>query len=182
VFSSIPINGVQDNNMPIKNSKYGNILFVCSANASRSIIAEYLFNMLVRNTFLHEKGIKAYSAGVNKESEGKNITEETRTVLLETGIDPQGRKCQHINKALVDWADIILTMEIKHKHYITNLFPDDHSKVFLITEFVGEEGEVDNPYQKGIEAYRLCAEQLGRLVRLILEKIEERLEHNKSTG
>ena len=160
--------------MPIKNSKYGNILFVCSANASRSIIAEYLFNTLVRNTVLHDKGIKADSAGVNKELEGKNITEETRTVLLEMGIDPEGRKCQHIDKALVDWADIILTMEIKHKHYITNLFPDDRSKVFLISEFVGEEGEVDNPYQKGIEAYRLCAEQLGRLVTLILAKIEER--------
>ena len=161
--------------MPIKNSKYGNILFVCSANASRSIIAEYLFNTLVRNTVLHNKGIKAYSAGVNRELEGKDITEETRTVLLEMGIDPEGRKCRHIDKALMDWADIILTMEIKHKHYITNLFPDSHSKVILISEFVGEEGEVDNPYQKGIEAYRLCAEQLGCMVTSILEKVEARL-------
>ncbi len=161
--------------MPIKHSKYGNILFVCSANASRSIIAEYLFNRLVRNTVLHEKGIKACSAGVNKELEGKNITAETRTVLLEIGIDPEERKCRHIDRALVDWADIILTMEIKHKHYITNLFPEDQSKVFLISEFVGEEGEVDNPYQQGMEAYRLCANQLGRLVTLILEKIEESL-------
>jgi len=124
---------------------------------------------------LREKGIKAYSVGVNKESEGKNITEETRAVLLEMGIDPEGRKCRHIDKALVDWADIILTMELKHKHYIINLFPDDHSKVFLISEFVGEEGEIDNPYQQGIEAYRLCAKQLDRLVTLILEKIEARL-------
>lgn len=174
-FSSTTINGVQYNNMKIRNSKYGNILFVCSANRSRSIIAEYLFNTLIRNTVLHEKGIKAYSAGVNKGWEGKNITEETRTVLSEMGIDPEGRKSKHIDKALVDWADIVLTMEIKQKHYITNLFPDEHSKVFLISEFVGEEGEVDNPYQRGIEVYRLCAEQLGRLVTLILKKIEGKL-------
>jgi protein-tyrosine-phosphatase len=88
--------------------------------------------MLIRNTILHEKGIKAYSTGVNEEWEGENIAEETRTVLSEMRIDPEGRKCQHIDKALMEWADIVLTMEIKHKHYnyIINLFPDDHSKVF----------------------------------------------------
>jgi protein-tyrosine-phosphatase len=44
-------------------------------------------------------------------------------------------------------------------------------KVFTLTEFVGEEGEVPDPYGTARHAYRQVRDQIRRLVEEALEKI-----------
>jgi protein-tyrosine-phosphatase len=45
------------------------------------------------------------------------------------------------------------------------------NKVFTLTEFVGEEGEVPDPYGTARHAYRQVRDQIRRLVEKALEKI-----------
>ena len=150
---------------------YRKVLFVCLANASRSVIAECLFNSHIERTCLKRKGIIARSAGIDKQWSGKPIAKETQLVLSELGVYTDGRFCQHINQELVDWAELILTMETKHNEYLEKHFPLQMGKVFLLGQFLGEGYDIPDPYQLGIEAYRTCVDYLLRMVRLLFEQI-----------
>ena len=152
--------------------RYKRVVFVCLANASRSIMAEAVFNMLAQNSELQDSRICARSAGIDGDWEGLKTASEAQLVMLGMGLNIRKRRTQHIDKGLVDWADVILVMEQQHKHHVMGRFPHASEKVHLISEFAGKEGEVTDPYRHGIEAYWRCADQLTCLITAILEKMK----------
>ena len=152
--------------------RYKRVVFVCLANASRSIMAEAIFNMITQSSELQDSRICARSAGIDGDWEGLKTAGEAQLVMLEMGLNIRKRRAQYIDKGLVDWADVILVMEQQHKHHVMGHFPHASEKVHLISEFAGKEGEVPDPYRHGIEAYRQCADQLTCLITAILEKMK----------
>jgi predicted protein tyrosine phosphatase len=76
------------------------VLFVCTANVSRSRVAEEIFGRLTRELPETERGrYEARSAGVRA--------------------DPSGRQ---LGEADLDWADVVCVMEAAHRTYIARHF------------------------------------------------------------
>jgi len=152
--------------------KYHRVLFICSGNMCRSPMAKALFKDLVRKDFeLRSANICADSAGTL--SLGQNpATAEAIQVTYEIGLDITPHRSKHVYGELIDWSDIVLVMEYKHKHYILEHFPLATGKVYLLTQFVGKEGDVPDPIGCSIEIYRECADQLTSLLSLAVERMK----------
>ena len=152
--------------------KHKNILFVCSGNQCRSPMAEALFeNLASKDGEFRSAEIEIGSAGTMPYIDGTPATVEAIEVMREHGIDIGPHRARHIDQVLFDRADLILVMASKHKAYIHDRFGNDGGKVHLFTEFVGQEGDIEDPAGFGIAAYRECARDLQRLTSLLKYKL-----------
>lgn len=146
------------------------ILFVCTGNLCRSPMAEYLTRELARRRGIE---VEVKSAGVWA-VQGEPATEETIAVLQELGIDAKPHRSQPLDWDLLEWADLVLTMEEWQKRQIVAKAPEVKDKVFTLPEFVGEEGDVPDPYGTARHAYRQIRDRIQRLVEKMLVKIAGR--------
>ena len=102
---------------------------------------------------------------------GYSPTKEAVEVMREEAIDVLGEKSRHISTRLVSNADLILTMEARHKEYIIDAYPDAKSKVYLLKEYRDTSGredmEVKDPIGQSMKVYREVLEEIkAEIVRI----------------
>ncbi|MCK4519004.1 MAG: threonylcarbamoyl-AMP synthase [Candidatus Omnitrophica bacterium] len=133
--------------------KAKNALFVCTGNSCRSVMAKGLFEKETAG----RSYLTVSSAGTAAIS-GYSPTKETIEVMREEEIDVSGEKSRHISPSLVNKADLILTMQARHKEYIIDAYPDAKSKVYLLKEYRDTSGraelEVKDPIGQSIKIYK----------------------------
>ena len=112
------------------NNETKNILFVCSGNVCRSVMAEALLKdkIVDYNIQIKSAGISAYH--------GASILPNAHTILKEKGIE-YSHKSQPITRELILWSDLILTMTRSQKLLFLAKLPTIADRVFTLKEYVG---------------------------------------------
>ena len=137
-----------------------NILFVCSANVSRSFLAEKLLKRELEKQNI--KDVSVASAGLNT----FDLNEPDRNMvahLSKIGIPPGDHRPKQISKQDIDWANIILVMEDNHTKKIMAIWPEAKAKLQIFGRFVSAGPTIDDivdPFGKSSYHYRLAQSQI----------------------
>lgn len=103
------------------------------------------------------------------------------TVMMSHNLELEGHVSKGLKSSDIDENTLILTMTEKQKKSVIDTFHYEDS-VYTIKEFVGESGDVTDPYGGTLLDYEECYVELARLVKKTVYKLneEEKGEENDS--
>jgi protein-tyrosine-phosphatase len=145
-----------------------NMLFVCTGNTCRSPMAE-----VIARKAIEERGwshVRVGSAGVAADA-GSLATDTAVKALAEAGLDLSGHRARRVDRALLDWADLVLVMSPSHLKALDQL--GGAEKSVLLGDFAGAGGAVHDPFGGDLATYRATRRELERLVEVSLDRIAE---------
>ena len=147
------------------------IIFVCTGNSCRSVMAKALFEKKLK-----EKGrsdIEVFSAGISAPL-GLKASAETQQLLREEGIDVSGHGAQRTTADMLKRCDLIFVMQRFQEETILNNHSFLKGRVYLLKEFSRfdhNELEIEDPIGRGMDVYKksfyAIKEAVERLIDLI---------------
>ena len=150
------------------------ILFVCTGNSCRSVMAEGLFRKFVEDRV---EDFIVESAGISA-MDGFPPTDQTIRVMKEEGVDVSDHLSQRLTLEMIEASHKIFVMEKFHKDWILRYAPEAEPKVMLLTEFSskagnGHMGDIDipDPIQMSEHFYK----NILTIIRQCVQKIAENL-------
>lgn len=141
------------------------VLFVCTGNSCRSVMAEYLLKDMLKG----KDNIEVLSAGTAVYFQ-TTASSETVTVLGRHGIDATLHESRPISSILLRKADLILVMTRSHRQQVLERVPSVEKRVYQLREFLqerpGYDGDLDipDPMGKSFETYEECASMIKAAV------------------
>ena len=147
------------------------VLFVCSGNTSRSVMAATWFRALCARRGL--RGYVAVAAGINS-PEGAAIAPEAVTVLAEHQLSPERLGSRRLTAKLVLAADLIVAMTDQHRDRIVEGFPRVRLRTVTLMSYAARgDLQVPDPANGGIEAYRACLAQMQPALAALADEFAE---------
>jgi len=146
-----------------------NILFVCTGNTCRSVMAEALFKKMMREQ--NRNDVEVSSAGVMALA-GLGASQGAKEVLAKERIDVSGHVAHEMSRFDALKSDLILVMERKHEEAVLKLAPEVKNRVFLLREFAkigGNNLDIVDPIMGSSGAY----EETFNSIKEALERVSK---------
>lgn len=113
-------------------AKKKSILFVCTGNTCRSVIAKALLEKRLKEQ--NRNDVEVFSSGIMMLG-GLSVSQGALRLLQKEGIDVSGHRSQRVTKEMARGCDIILVMEKLQEQRLLELAPDVKNRLFLLKEF-----------------------------------------------
>ena len=144
------------NTVDKKSGRAITLLFLCTANACRSQMAEGIAKLVSER--LYPNSFEIHSAGTNP---GNSIPNEVDIVMTEAGYSIAGQRPKAINELPIKTADVVVTMGCD---VVCPFFPNKK----LI------EWDIDDPIGMGLDVFRNVRDEIKKLVSSLLKHLASR--------
>ena len=145
------------------------MLFVCHGNICRSVAAEFICKQLIKEQKL-ENEFYIDSCATSLEEIGNPIYPPMKKVLEKHHILLEKHYAKQITKEDYNNFDYIFIMDNNNMRNIKHLLGEDiNHKIYLIKDFVGKNGYIEDPWYTG--NYELVFNDLYDCIQRIIEKL-----------
>lgn len=149
-------------------SQYKRVIFVCSSGTCRSPMAEAILKeyRLKRPMEIESRGLVAlFPEPVNQKAEA---------VLISNGINLANHMSRQLEEQDFTADTLVIAMEAQQQKKILDTFESaDPGQVHVLTQLVGDELEILNPYGGPLQSYGLCYETLNKSIRKLADRLNE---------
>lgn len=135
------------------------VIFVCTGNTCRSPMAEIIANKLWNGR------AEALSCGFGPS--GLPISAGSLKALEKIGIEAGEHYSVAAKAEELLGCDLILTMSGSHKREILRALPQLTDRVYTLCEYVGETGDIPDPYMMGQDEYDKCCGKIYECIKKI---------------
>jgi protein-tyrosine phosphatase len=154
-----------------------NVLIICHANTSRSIIAEALLKQMLEARGLADR-VRVQSGGIAPYArDGALVSLDARLVLREEGIHlPPDSVATDLkrNRHLIRDADLILAMTDEQIRMLQIDFPEAAGKaIHTLRAFAGEPGDIDDPAGRDEAYFGACRDEIKACLLRAIERLAE---------
>ncbi len=150
------------------------ILLVCTGNTCRSVMGQGILQELLRE-MADDESVHVRSAGVAA-SLGAEASEEAILILEERGIDIGRHRSRPVSEGLLAGADLVLAMTGNQSQMMKRIFPRHAEKIYSLKEYVGEEGDIEDPIGMPVAVYRKTSKKMERLLLKSAKKFFKEIE------
>ena len=145
------------------------ILFICTGNVCRSLMAELLMARLSQQRGL---GLEVRSCGVAAEIYFE-IPPGVRVALAEVGITEISHEAQLVTHDLLGWADLALTMTRAHCAGLADRFPEFEFKLHPLRGYAGlDEMDILDPLGRPAKAFAQSRDKITEALEAVARKLQ----------